>query len=116
MRSKRIVSTLVVFALLLVLVGTVLFLLISRNRNAQHDLSDFAFVEIGMGYAAIVDELGEPDREYGFGVPNAEYDLANGCTVSMSFSGEMRLIGAWVTVPNGGWVDFFDYRNQWIQQ
>jgi hypothetical protein len=58
-----------------------------RAQDSQRELalSDFDFLELGMSFEDITDELGLPDRFTGSGLVDVQYDLDDGRIIELTF-------------------------------
>ncbi len=67
------------------------FLLASCNGNSTQQgtlkptLSDFDFLQIGMGYEEVVTRVGDSDRDAGSGTHLMVYELDDGTEIVLSF-------------------------------
>lgn len=69
----------------------ILFLLISCSTK-----KDLSFIEKGMSYDSIVENLGEPDAEIGSGIHIFVYNLEDGSKLTLSFIELNSLLSATV--------------------
>lgn len=83
---------------------------VSPGGQPELALSDFDFLEAGMGLEEIVERVGEPDRDVGSGVYLFHYDLADGRTVQLMFIDPDALAGAQVRGEDGTWIVIIEAR------
>jgi hypothetical protein len=78
-----------------------------RAQDSQRELalSDFDFLELGMSFEDITEELGLPDRFTGSGLVDAQYDLDDGRIIELTFMESDKLLGARIRENDGTWAD-----------
>ncbi|MFV1859603.1 MAG: hypothetical protein ACC647_09675 [Anaerolineales bacterium] len=57
----------------------------TQQRTSKRVLSDFEFLQLGMGYEEVVARVGESDRDAGSGVHLMVYELDDGTEIVLSF-------------------------------
>lgn len=72
---------------LVCLVGAALLSSCSRSGRDAGGLSrsDFDFLQLGMRYQEVIDQVGEADRDVGSGVHLMVYELSDGTEMMLSF-------------------------------
>ncbi len=74
----------------------------STPDRSDLSLSDFEFLELGMSYEQVVDELGEADTDAGSGIHIKVYRLGDGAEVMLSFPSLDNLTGVFLYDPDSG--------------
>lgn len=69
------------------------------NGGASLKESDFEFIQLGMSYQEVVEQVGEADREIGSGVHLMVYDLQDGTQMILSFPSLDTLSAAYLYDP-----------------
>jgi hypothetical protein len=78
-----------VLVALAILVSIAVILLLVRVKGERKlTLSDFEFLEPGIGLDQIIARVGEPDRYIGSGFYMPEYDLVDGGVVGLQFGAD----------------------------
>lgn len=72
---------------------------VRENGGAGLRESDFEFIQLGMSYQEVVDQVGEADRDIGSGVHLMVYDLQDGMQMILSFPSLDRLSAAYLYNP-----------------
>jgi hypothetical protein len=74
-------------------------ILAATGNSKGRTLSDFSFLQIGMSYQTIIDEVGEADRDIGSGTYLKVYDLQDGKQIILSFVNLDNLTAAYLYYP-----------------
>lgn len=69
------------------------------NGGVSLNASDFEFLQQGMSYEEVVEQVGEADRDIGSGVHLMVYDLQDGTQMILSFPSLETLSAAYLYNP-----------------